>query len=315
MSLYNKYRPKSFDELIQSKFGQTLNKQTLTHHAYLFFGPPGTGKTSAARLCMAEFREENEPVDKFVSGRHPDYVEINCAVTNGIDDIRAVVSDVVNTMPIQSDYKFIIFDECHMLTSQAQNALLKTTEEPPAHIKFFFCTTEINKVIPAIRSRCQIIPFTKLNEESLVKILTFVGEGEKLTFKKESLLLISSCSDGSARTAINLFEQCTQCLNDPEGVAQILGTASVNNFQDLTRFICNKDRVKSLSLLDEMLNNAIDPGSLVNRYADYIANQIILRIKDSKSCEFDGRKLLIIADAVTDILKDFKILQNIKLIN
>ena len=314
MSLYNKYRPQSFDNLIQSKYNNGLSKDSLSHHAYLFFGPPGTGKTSAARLCMAEYLDEKNK-HLAISGSHPDYVEINCAVNNGVDDIRTIVSDVVNTIPIQSEYKFIILDECHMLTTQSQNALLKTVEEPPKHVKFFFCTTEINKVLPAIRSRCQIMPFIKLSDKALIKILSNVCNGENINFNDESAQMIISFADGSARTAINIFEQCASVFDNPEAVGQIVGTTSINNFKLLTELICDKQAVKAIQLLDELFNNSIDPGSLMNKYADYLADLITQRLVDKNSVPYDGKKMLLIADCVTDILKDFKILQNIKLIS
>lgn len=314
MSLYNDYRPKSFSELIQSKYNNGLSKENLTHHAYLFFGPPGTGKTSAARLCMAEYLCDKDK-HLAISGSHPDYVEINCAANNGVDDIREIISDVVNTAPIQSKYKFITFDESHMLTIQAQNALLKTVEEPPKHVKFFFCTTEINKVLPAIRSRCQIVPFIKLSDKALMKILKNICNGEGVKFNEESCLMVISLSDGSARSAINIFEQCKSVFDNPEAVGQIVGTTSLSNFKTLTELICEKQSIKAIQLLDELFNNSVDPGSLMNKYADYLADLITQRLINKDSVPFDGKKLLIIADSVTVILKDFKILQNIKLIS
>ena len=206
-------------------------------------------------------------------------------------------------------------DESHMLSTQSQNALLKTVEEPPKHIKFIFCTTDINKVLPAIRSRCQIVPFVKLNDHMLLKILNNVVDGEKLTYNIESLNLIISCSEGSARNAINLLEQCSLMLANPREVANILGTANSASFESFTEAICNKDRVKSLLLLDELITNAIDQSSVMNKYADYLADAIILRITDKTKCKFDGKSLLIISEGITNILKDFKILQNIKLIS
>ena len=112
MSLYNKYRPKTFNDLIQSKFNKDF---VFDHHAYLFFGSSGVGKTSAARLCMTNFVPESE-VDLVIAGKHPDYIEINCAVQNGVDDMRNIVSDIVSTVPISSKYKIIVFDEAHMLS-------------------------------------------------------------------------------------------------------------------------------------------------------------------------------------------------------
>jgi DNA polymerase-3 subunit gamma/tau len=314
MSLYNKYRPKNFDQLVSSKYNTPNKEQIKSHHAFLFFGSPGTGKTSSARLYMQEFVKDSEKAS-VIDGKHPDYVEINCAVNNGVDDIRTIVSDVVNTVPISADYKFIVMDESHMLSTQSQNALLKTVEEPPKHIKFIFCTTEINKVLPAIRSRCQIVPFIKINDQLLLKILNNIVDGEQLNANTESLNLIVSCSEGSARNAINLLEQCSLLLADPKAVANVLGTANSVSFDSLTQAICNKDRVKSLLLLEELITNAIDQNSIINKYADYLADLIILRIVDKSKCKFDGKSLLIISEGITNILKDFKILQNIKLIS
>ncbi len=314
MSLYNKYRPNNFNQLIKNKFTQNLENNPLSHHAYLFFGPPGTGKTSSARLCMTKYVEGEKAIENIINGKHPDYYEVNCAVNNGVDDIRQIVSDVVNTVPTQSKYKFIIFDESHMLTTQAQNALLKTVEEPPQHVKFFFCTTEINKVLPAIRSRCQITPFVKLTNKQLTQLISTIAEKENYAYNADSISLIANSADGSARNAINLLEQSSAVLNDADAVAQILGTASTSNFYKLTKYIFDKKPKETINLVEEIFDNAIDPNSVMNKYADYIAELIIQRVNNPQS-EFEGKKLLLLADCVTNILKDFKVLQNIKLIS
>jgi DNA polymerase-3 subunit gamma/tau len=311
MSLYNTYRPKSFNDLF-SKFELAANN--FNHHAFLFFGPPGTGKTSCARLMMAAHLPEKD-LDQVVGGKHPDYIEVNCAVNNGVDDVRTLISDIVNTSPISSTFKFIVMDEAHMLSVSSQNALLKVVEEPPKHIKFVFCTTEINKVLPAIRSRCQIFPFFKLSEKHLFDILKNVCEKENFKYKIESLNLITSCSDGSARNALNLLERCSNCLLSENDTALVLNTASLDNFHNLTKFICEKNKLESLKLIEQIFENSVDPNSIMNKYADYIADLILLRISTPNKCEFDGKKLMILAACATDILKDFKILQNIKLIS
>lgn len=311
MSLYNKYRPTNFSELL------TQNSPTVDqfekHHAYLFFGHSGTGKTSSARVYMSHFVPENEKPLVF-QGKHPDYIEVNCAVNNGVDDVRGLVSDTIMTAPHTSKYKFVIFDEAHMLTNQSQNALLKIVEEPPKHVKFIFCTTELNKVIGTIRNRCQKIPFLKIPEESLIKILLNIANKEQLKYDKKSIDLIASCADGSARNAINLLEQCSLVLNNEDSVANILNTASKENFYNLTKYFCSKDRINCLKTFDVLFENSIDPNSLINKYGDYVAELIMLRVIDSSKCDFEGKKLMILGQTITDILKDFKILQNLKLI-
>lgn len=313
MSLYNKYRPHNFAQLSHNLPPDFVQGKT-KHHAYLFFGSPGTGKTSTVRILMTNYCSKSD-TQTIINGKHPDYFEINCAVNNGVDDIRSIISDIVNTMPVESEYKFICFDECHMITNQGQNALLKTIEEPPKHVKFFFCTTEVNKVIPAIRSRCTLVPFFKVKDKDIVKILERVCKEEKLEFSDNVLSLIASCSDGSARNSLNLLEQCSGFLNNIDFVATILGTSSQENFYSLTKFICNKDRVNSLKLLEKIFDNSTDPGSLMNKYADFIADKILTRVFNPNECEFDGKKLMILGNCITDILKDFKVLQNIKLIS
>ena len=155
-----------------------------------------------------------------------------------------------------------------------------------------------------------------------MKVLTRVCTGQALNYSKESLNMIASSSNGSARTAINLLEQCSGSLSggkcilmDTEAVGQILGTASVSDFHMLTTLICEKKRSDSVSLLQSLLTKSSDPNNLINKYADYVAELIILRIQSAANCEFEGKKLMVIADCVTEILKDFKTLQNIKLIS
>lgn len=312
MSLYNKHRPSDFKNLIQGSQIDQL-RGALKHHAYLFFGPAGTGKTSAARLCMSKYVDPKD-VSMCINGKHPDYVEVNCAVNNGVDDARNLVTDVVNTMPIKAEFKFIVLDETHMLTTASQNALLKTLEEPPKHVKFFLCTTEINKVLPTIRSRCQIVPFLKLNESSLYQILENICVEEKFNFDQDSLKLIAKYSSGSARQAINILEQCSESLHNTSLVAGILGTADENIFFELTSHLVNRDMRNSLILFDSMIESVNDPYVVVNHYGDYIAEQIVKRTA-SKEVPFTGNQLYVVAQAVIDILKDFKQLQNIKLIS
>ena len=218
--LYRKYRPQTFAEII----GQEHVVQTLTNaissgmisHAYLFAGPRGSGKTTIARLLAKAVNCENrkgfEPCNQCSScleisaGRALDLIEIDAASHRGIDEMREL-RDGIRFIPTKSKYKVFIIDECHQLTKEAANALLKTLEEPPGHAIFILATTEIHKMIPTIISRCQRFDFRKLTLPEIIKRLEIVSGKEKARIEKPALELIAINSGGSIRDAESLLDQ------------------------------------------------------------------------------------------------------------
>ena len=199
LALYRKYRPSTFEEVLGQKETIALLRKEIEDdsisHAYLFSGGRGTGKTSVARIFASA-----------VGAKPADIYEMDAASNRSIDDIRAL-REAVLSMPFESPYKVYIIDEVHMLTKEAFNALLKTLEEPPAHVVFILATTEIEKVLPTILSRCQVFQFKAPTKEILRDAILHAAKGEQFTLAPDAAVLIAVAADGSFRDGLGITEK------------------------------------------------------------------------------------------------------------
>ena len=289
-ALYRAYRPNSFDEVAgQKHIVTTLQNAVLKNkiaHAYLFCGPRGTGKTSIAKLLAKAVNCNDKSKIPCCScenclliqkGNHPDIIEIDAASNNGVDEIRDLI-EKVKYAPIQAKYKVYIIDEVHMLSSGAFNALLKTLEEPPAHVIFILATTEPHKVIPTIISRCQRYDFTKIDEVSIVEKMIEILNIEKIEFEKKALELIAVLADGGLRDALSILDQCiayNQDLISVGCVSQIYGITSTKEKIELINFIFNKDVKKIIVNLKHLSESGIDIKRLTADLIEIIKETLI----------------------------------------
>ncbi len=281
-----KYRPKRFSEVVGQEVAVRVLRNAVKlnklSHAYLFAGPRGTGKTTLARVLTKAVNclqpEEGEPCGRCENclsidrGSFPDLIEIDAASNRGIDDVRSI-RDAVSYAPIKGKYKVYILDEAHMLTREAFNALLKTLEEPPPRTIFVLCTTEYEKIMPTILSRCQRLIFSKLREEEIVEYLKGICEKEGLQCEERALLTIAKLSDGGMRDAVSMLDQAStygEGRVSSELLEEFLGVVSQERVRDFLKMLLSSETDNALAFLRDLSHK----GFNLPRLWDFLEEEI-----------------------------------------
>lgn len=291
-ALYRKWRPVTFDDVVgQEHITGTLKKQVASDrlsHAYLFIGTRGTGKTTCAKILARAVNCEH-PVDGnpcnrcaacrgIMDGSILDVVELDAASNNGVSDVRALQDEAIFS-PASVKKRVYIIDEVHMLSVAAFNALLKILEEPPEHLMFILCTTELHKVLATIVSRCQRHSFKRIEPDVIAGRLSYVAEQEGMSLSADAASLLARMADGGMRDALSLLDQCSAREQiDTEAVRSALGLAGSRRTESLLEAVCARDSAQALMQFDALWKDGKDPAGILEELGDLMRDVLLLQV-------------------------------------
>ena len=299
-ALYRKYRPQTFNDIvgqnhIVSVLRNAIDKDQISH-AYLFYGSRGTGKTSIAKIFANEVNG-NEIYQK----ENVDIIEIDAASNNGVDEVRDI-KEAIKFLPTEGKYKVYIIDEVHMLTTAAFNALLKTLEEPPAHVIFILATTEIHKIPATILSRCQRFEFKNLSQEQLIDRLKYIAKEENLVIEEAAIEKIATLAKGGLRDAISILDQVSNYAEEItlNHILEVTSSISEDDIIEFYRGLLQGDVTKSLLKYNEFVSQAKDTKLLLNDLINVTRDIVVYKnLKDIKHTVYNVEKIATEIDSVS----------------
>lgn len=295
-ALYRSERPETFEEMIgQKHIVKILQNQLRTgtvNQAYLFTGIRGTGKTTTARIlakalnCTGDGEQlpcgKCENCKAIRDGKYMDVIEIDAASNNKVDDIRSLI-DSVYYPPVLGKYKIYIIDEVHMLTDSAENAFLKTLEEPPEYVVFILATTDPEKVKPTIRSRCMTLNFKRVSENELTEGMAAICSRKNVNITEQALRMIARSSDGSVRDALSTLEQCISAGDDPvteELVTEYTGNAGRDFYLGLTENVFRQNMNGAMEVIDQAIRSGADPKILLSEWVNHMRDLMVVKMSE-----------------------------------